>query len=56
MITSVVYSSIFVAVMALIPAVKTKLICFDTAVIDLTEDLEDPVSVIFRVQLGGGTD
>ncbi|MBV1920587.1 MAG: VWA domain-containing protein [Pseudomonadales bacterium] len=56
MATSVVYSSIFAAVMASIPAVKTKLVCFDTAVIDLTEDLEDPVSVLFGVQLGGGTD
>jgi Mg-chelatase subunit ChlD len=56
MATSVVYSSIFAAVMASIPAVKTKLICFDTAIIDLTEDLEDPVSVLFGVQLGGGTD
>ncbi|WP_444931639.1 VWA domain-containing protein [Microbulbifer sp. SSSA002] len=56
MATSVVYSSIFAAVMASIPAVKTKLICFDTAIVDLTEDLEDPVSVLFGVQLGGGTD
>ncbi len=56
MATSVVYSSIFAAVMASIPAVKTKLVCFDTAVIDLTDDLEDPVSVLFGVQLGGGTD
>lgn len=56
MATSVVYSSIFAAVLASIPAVKTKLVCFDTAVVDLTEDLEDPVSVLFGVQLGGGTD
>lgn len=56
MATSVVYSSIFAAVMASIPAVKTKLICFDTAIIDLTDDLEDPVNVLFGVQLGGGTD
>lgn len=56
MATSVVYSSIFAAVMASIPAVKTKLVCFDTAIIDLTDELEDPVSVIFGVQLGGGTD
>lgn len=56
MATSVVYSSIFAAVMASIPAVKTKLICFDTAVVDLTEDLADPVQVLFGVQLGGGTD
>lgn len=56
MATSVVYSSIFAAVMASIPAVKTKLICFDTNVVDLTEDLADPVSVLFGIQLGGGTD
>jgi hypothetical protein len=56
MATSVVYSSIFAAVMASIPAVKTRLVCFDTSVVDLTDDLEDPVSVLFGVQLGGGTD
>lgn len=56
MATSVVYSSIFAAVMASIPAVKTRLVCFDTSIVDLTDDLEDPVSVLFGVQLGGGTD
>ncbi|MFN5995784.1 MAG: VWA domain-containing protein [Paracoccaceae bacterium] len=56
MATSVVYSSIFAAVMASIPAVKTKLVCFDTAIVDLTEDLADPAQVLFGVQLGGGTD
>lgn len=56
MATSVVYSSIFAAVMASIPAVKTKLVCFDTSIVDLTEDLADPVQVLFGVQLGGGTD
>ncbi|AJQ97254.1 VWA domain-containing protein [Gynuella sunshinyii] len=56
MASSVVYSSIFAAVMASIPAVKTRLICFDTAVLDLTDELADPVSVLFGVQLGGGTD
>ena len=54
--TSVVYSSIFSAVMASIPAVATKLVVFDTAVVDLTEDLKDPVEVLFGIQLGGGTD
>jgi Mg-chelatase subunit ChlD len=54
--TSVVYSSIFAAVMASLPVVKTKLICFDTAIIDLTDQLSDPIEVLFGVQLGGGTD
>jgi VWA domain containing CoxE-like protein len=56
MATSVVYSSIFAAVMASVPGIETKLICFDTAIVDLTEQLADPVEVLFGVQLGGGTD
>jgi hypothetical protein len=54
--TSVVYSGIFGAVMASIPAIKTKMVVFDTAVADLTEELIDPVELLFGVQLGGGTD
>jgi Mg-chelatase subunit ChlD len=54
--TSVVYSSIFAAVMASIPTIATKLVVFDTNIVDLTEELSDPVEVIFSVQLGGGTD
>jgi Mg-chelatase subunit ChlD len=56
MATSVVYSSIFAAVLASIPAVKTKMVVFDTAVVDLTELLHDPVELLFGTQLGGGTD
>jgi Mg-chelatase subunit ChlD len=54
--SSVVYSGIFGSVMASIPAIKTKMIVFDTAVVDLTEELTDPVELLFGVQLGGGTD
>jgi len=54
--TSVIYSGIFGAVMASIPAVQTKMVVFDTAVVDLTEELTDPVELLFGVQLGGGTD
>jgi Mg-chelatase subunit ChlD len=56
MASSVVYASIFAAVMASLPVVKTKLVCFDTVILDLTEELADPVEVLFGVQLGGGTD
>lgn len=54
--TSVVYSGIFGAVMASLPNVKTKMVVFDTQVADLTEELKDPVDLLFGVQLGGGTD
>jgi len=56
MASSVVYASIFAAVMASLPVVKTTLVCFDTAILDLTPELADPVEVLFGVQLGGGTD
>jgi hypothetical protein len=54
--TSVVYSGIFGSVMSSVPAVKTRMVVFDTEVVDLTEDLQDPVDLLFGVQLGGGTD
>jgi Mg-chelatase subunit ChlD len=56
MATSVVYSSVFGAVLASIPSLKTKMIVFDTAVADLTKELQDPVDLLFGAQLGGGTD
>ncbi|MEO0562968.1 MAG: VWA domain-containing protein [Chloroflexota bacterium] len=56
MASSVVYSSIFGAVMASLPAVKTHMVVFDTSVVDLTADLDDPVELLFGTQLGGGTD
>ncbi|MCS3846617.1 VWA domain-containing protein [Xanthomonas campestris pv. raphani] len=56
MAASVVYSSIFGAVMASLPAVATRLVVFDTEVVDMSEQLDDPVDLLFGVQLGGGTD
>jgi Mg-chelatase subunit ChlD len=56
MATSVVYSGIFGAVLASIRAVSTRMVVFDTAVVDLTDDLQDPVALLFGTQLGGGTD
>jgi len=56
MATSVVYSSICGAVLASLQAVTTKLVVFDTEIVDLTEHLKDPVDVLFGTQLGGGTD
>ena len=56
MAASVIYSGIFGAVIASLPAVSTRLVVFDTSVVDLTEELHDPVELLFGVQLGGGTD
>jgi hypothetical protein len=56
MAPSVVYSSIFGAVLASLPSLTTRFVLFDTAVVDLTEPLDDPVDLLFGSQLGGGTD
>lgn len=56
MATSVVYAGVFGAVLASLPAVRTQVVVFDTAVVDLTEKLSDPVELLFGTQLGGGTD
>ncbi len=56
MAASVVYAAVFGAVLASLPAVDTRLVAFDTAVVDLTDLLDDPVDVLFGTRLGGGTD
>ncbi|MEV4170868.1 VWA domain-containing protein [Nonomuraea sp. NPDC049709] len=56
MAASVVYSSVFGAVLASMRSLKTSLVVFDTAVVDLTDRLHDPVELLFGTQLGGGTD
>ena len=56
MAASVVFSGVFAAVLATLRSLRTSLVVFDTAVVDLTEELSDPVAVLFGTQLGGGTD
>ncbi|MFX1757720.1 MULTISPECIES: VWA domain-containing protein [Rhodococcus] len=56
MASSVVYASVFAAVLASMRALRTSLVVFDTSVVDLTDMLADPVDVLFGTQLGGGTD
>jgi Mg-chelatase subunit ChlD len=56
MASSVVYAGVLGAAMASLRAVRTSMVVFDTSVVDLTEQLADPVELLFGVQLGGGTD
>jgi Mg-chelatase subunit ChlD len=56
MASSVVYAGVFGAVLASVRSLHTSVVAFDTAVVDLTEKLTDPVDVLFGTQLGGGTD
>ena len=57
MAESIVYGSVMGSIISSIPAVKTRVVAFDTEVVDLTERCgSDPVEMIFGIQLGGGTD
>ncbi len=56
MAASVVYASVFGSVLASMRTLGTSVVVFDTAVADLTDQLSDPVDVLFGTQLGGGTD
>ncbi|MFD9142439.1 VWA domain-containing protein [[Kitasatospora] papulosa] len=56
MAASVVHAAVFGAVLASMRTLETRLVVFDTAVVDLTGQLHDPVDVLFGTQLGGGTD
>ena len=56
MASSIVYAGIIGATMASLSALKTSFIFFDTKVVDFSDQLNDPVNLLFGAQLGGGTD
>ncbi|MHC5908486.1 VWA domain-containing protein [Streptomyces sp. S6] len=56
MASSLVYAAVFGAVLASMRTISTRLVVFDTSVVDLTDQLDDPVDVLFGTRLGGGTD
>jgi Mg-chelatase subunit ChlD len=56
MVGSVIHSAVTAACLWGVPGLRTHLIAFDTEVVDLTADVTDPVELLMRVQLGGGTD
>nr|WP_028064711.1 VWA domain-containing protein [Solirubrobacter soli] len=56
MAASVVHAGVLGASLASLPTLQTRVIAFDTSIVDLTDELSDPVDVLFGIQLGGGTD
>lgn len=56
MLGSVIHAAVTAACLWGLPSVKTHLCIFDTQVVDLTDDVTDPVETLMKVQLGGGTD
>jgi Mg-chelatase subunit ChlD len=53
---SVIHSAVTASCLYALPGLKTHLVAFDTAVVDMTSDVDDPVELLMKVQLGGGTD
>ena len=56
MLDSVIYSSIMASIFSNLPFLSIKLVIFDTSIVDLTDYVKDPIDILFKVQLGGGTD
>lgn len=56
MVDSVIHSAVTAACLWGLPGVRTHLVAFDTEVVDLTSEVDDPVELLMKVQLGGGTD
>ncbi len=55
MLDSVIHSAVMAGIFAKLPMLDTRLIIFDTQVVDLSGNLEDPVATLMSIQLGGGT-
>ncbi|MFC4335436.1 VWA domain-containing protein [Salininema proteolyticum] len=56
MLDSVIHSAVTASCLHALPGLKTHLIAFDSSVVDLTDETDDPVETLMKVQLGGGTD
>jgi hypothetical protein len=56
MMENVIHSAVMAGVFAKLPVLSTKLVIFDTNVVDLTGYISDPVEALMSIQLGGGTD
>lgn len=55
MLDSVIHSAIMAGIFATLPMLDTKLVIFDTQVVDLSNHLDDVVETLMSIQLGGGT-
>ncbi|WP_336296781.1 VWA domain-containing protein [Clostridium ganghwense] len=55
MLDSIIHSAVMAGIFAKLPMLKTNLIIFDTQVVDLSDHIDDPVTTLMSVQLGGGT-
>ncbi|MEW1696263.1 DUF5682 family protein [Streptomyces sp. NPDC091278] len=52
---SVIWSALTAAVLGGVPTLSTHFLAFSTQVVDLTDRVEDPLSLLLEVRVGGGT-
>jgi hypothetical protein len=55
MTDSLIHAAVTASILAQLPAVSVTLLLFDHRVVDCTDWVLDPIEVLFRAQLGGGT-
>ena len=56
MMDSVIHSAVMAGIFRGLPSLRVNLVAFDTAVVDLSDSVDDPTELLMSVQLGGGTD
>ncbi|NSX53427.1 VWA domain-containing protein [Parasulfitobacter algicola] len=56
MTESLIFSALMAAILTGLPGIKVKMVLFDTSILDVTDQLDDPLDLLLSVQLGGGTD
>ncbi|MEV7681824.1 DUF5682 family protein [Streptomyces sp. NPDC088341] len=52
---STIWAALTASVLAGVPAVSTHFVAFSTEVLDLTDQVDDPLSLLLEVRVGGGT-
>ena len=56
MLGSVIYSAVMAQIISKLPFAQVNLVIFDTNIVDLSGQVDEPAEVLMSVQLGGGTD
>jgi len=56
MTDSMIHAAVMAAILSGLPGVSINMVLFDTSIIDVSDQLTDPLETLLSVQLGGGTD
>jgi len=56
MLDSAIFSTVMASIFYELPSVRTSMVLFSTEVLDISDQVGQPVDVLMKIQLGGGTD